>query len=104
MEFASRPAPTPEQVSAVLSAYVSEPQKLQVPSAPEQAIIVTEDPTRPQPRLDIDLGKGNSVVVGRVRKCNIFDVKLTLLSHNTILGAAGSSIMNAETAVVKGLI
>ena len=49
-------------------------------------------------------GKGNSVVVGRVRPCSVFDVKLTLLSHNTILGAAGSSIMNAEVAIAKGLI
>lgn len=77
---------------------------LKVPSAPEHAIIIADEPDRPQPRLDINLGKGNSVVVGRIRKCNILDAKLTLLSHNTILGAAGSSIMNAETAVSRGLI
>ena len=66
-------------------------------------IIMLHGIDRPQPRLDVENYK-NSVVVGRVRKCNIFDIKFTLLCHNTILGAAGSSIMNAEIAVSKGLI
>jgi aspartate-semialdehyde dehydrogenase len=91
-------------VEQALKNYVSEPQLLKTPSAPDQAIIIHEDPDRPQPRLDIMLGQGNSVIVGRVRPCNVFDIRLTLLSHNTILGAAGSSILNAETAVAKGLI
>ena len=87
-----------------MKSFVSEPQKLSVPSAPLSAIVVSEEEDRPQPRLDIDIGKGNSVVVGRVRPCSIFDIKFTLLSHNTILGAAGSSILNAETAIVKKVI
>jgi aspartate-semialdehyde dehydrogenase len=65
---------------------------------------VSKREDRPQPRLDLSHGNGNSVVIGRVRKCNVFDVKFTLLCHNTILGAAGSSIMNAEIAVSRGLI
>jgi aspartate-semialdehyde dehydrogenase len=59
---------------------------------------------RPQPRLDREFGGGMSVSVGRVRGCSILDVKFTLLVHNTVLGAAGSAIMNAEIAVVKGLV
>ncbi|KAI8917443.1 hypothetical protein BC831DRAFT_484925 [Entophlyctis helioformis] len=104
IEFKQRPAPTVEQVQAALSAYVCEAQRLGVPSAPQQAVVVTLAPDRPQPRLDLGTGKGNAIVVGRVRPCNVFDIKLTLLSHNTILGAAGSSIMNAEIAVARGLV
>ena len=83
---------------------MSEPQHLKVPSAPVSAIVVSEEEDRPQPRLDVEVGRGNSVVVGRVRPCSVFDIKLTLLSHNTILGAAGSSILNAETAIAKKVI
>ncbi|KAJ3036026.1 hypothetical protein HDV00_003119 [Rhizophlyctis rosea] len=104
VEFLNRPAPSIEQVIDVLKNYVSDAQKLGVPTAPKHSIEVTSLADRPQPRLDINAGNGNAVVIGRVRKCNIFDVKFTLLSHNTILGAAGSSIMNAEIAVAKGLI
>ena len=82
----------------------NEPQELKLPSAPKSAIVVLDEEDRPQPRLDINIGKGQSVSVGRVRPCSIFDVKLTLLSHNTILGAAGSSILNAEASIKKGLI
>ncbi|KAI9193038.1 uncharacterized protein BJ171DRAFT_535091 [Polychytrium aggregatum] len=104
LEFKNQPAPSPEQVAEALSSFVSVPQTLKVPSAPAQAIVVTEKPDRPQPRLDIMEGGGNAVTVGRIRKCNIFDIKFTVLSHNTILGAAGSSIMNAEVAVAKGYV
>ncbi|KAJ3300143.1 hypothetical protein HK104_004063 [Borealophlyctis nickersoniae] len=104
VEFANRPAPSVEQVVEALRGYVSEAQKIGAPSAPEHAIEIASFPDRPQPRLDLNAGNGNAVVVGRVRKCNIFDIKFTLLSHNTILGAAGSSIMNAEVAVAKKLI
>ena len=100
----NKPAPTTEQVEEALKAYVSEPQLLHTPSAPEQAIVIQDSPDRPQPRLDLMIGNGNSVVVGRVRPCKVFDIRLTLLSHNTILGAAGSSILNAETAIAKGLV
>ncbi|TPX37009.1 hypothetical protein SmJEL517_g01062 [Synchytrium microbalum] len=102
--FSRKPAPSVADVISALKAYTCEAQSLNCPSAPEQVIIVHEAPDRPQPRLDRDNGRGMAVTVGRVRECPIFDVKFTLLSHNTILGAAGSSIMNAEVAVAKGLI
>ncbi|RKO90519.1 hypothetical protein BDK51DRAFT_41953 [Blyttiomyces helicus] len=104
IEFERRPAPSVEEVVAVLRAYRPEALTLDVPSAPAHAVVVLDEPDRPQPRMDVLTGGGNSVVVGRVRPCSVFDVKFTLLSHNTILGAAGSSIMNAEIAVAKGLI
>ncbi|TPX67949.1 hypothetical protein SpCBS45565_g03503 [Spizellomyces sp. 'palustris'] len=104
VEFQKRPAPSIEQIIEALQSYTSDAQKLGAPSAPKHAVVVMKEADRPQPRMDIMIGNGNSVAVGRVRKCNIFDVKFSLLSHNTILGAAGSSIMNAEVAVAKGLI
>jgi aspartate-semialdehyde dehydrogenase len=93
-----------EEVKKTLREYESEAQKLQLFSAPRTAILVREEADRPQPRLDRDFEKGQGVVVGRIRPCSLFDVKLTLLSHNTILGAAGSALLNAELAIAKGLV
>jgi len=104
LSFVKRPAPSVEAIQAVLEAYTCEAQALQVPSAPAKAIQVMTEVDRPQPRLDRNVGNGNTITVGRIRKCPLFDVKLVLLSHNTIIGAASSSIMNAEVAVKKGLI
>jgi aspartate-semialdehyde dehydrogenase len=104
IEFAKRPAPSVAEVKDAFKDYVCEAQRMKCFSAPEQCITVTEQSDRPQPRLDALVEKGNGIVVGRVRECNVFDVKFTLLVHNTILGAASSSIMNAEIALSKGLI
>jgi aspartate-semialdehyde dehydrogenase len=104
IKFASGNKPTPQQIIDALDQYRSECQDLGCFSAPEKAIVVTLDEDRPQPRLDRMNGKGNSVTVGRIRECPIFDVKFTLLVHNTILGAAGSSILNAEIAIAKGYL
>lgn len=105
VKFADRDAvPTVEQVYEVLEKYTSEAQRLGCHSAPEKAIVVNRAADRPQPRLDRELHKGQAVTVGRVRPCPVFDIKFTLLVHNTVLGAAGSSVLNAEVAVAKGLI
>ncbi|CAZ85693.1 unnamed protein product [Tuber melanosporum] len=104
LRFAKRPPPSIEQVKAALRDYVSEPQQLGCPSAPRNAIVVMEEEDRPQPRLDRNTDGGYAVSVGRIRPDNIFDIKFVTLSHNTVIGAAGSSILNAEAAVVKGLI
>lgn len=104
VKFASQPAPSVEDIEKVLASYTCEAQQLGCHSAPARAIIVNDSPDRPQPRLDRDLEKGQAVTVGRVRKCPVFDIKFTLLVHNTVLGAAGSSVLNAEIAVAKGLI
>jgi aspartate-semialdehyde dehydrogenase len=77
---------------------------LNLPSAPSQPIVVKEEDDRPQPRFDRDAGKGMSCVVGRIRKCPILDYKLMVLSHNTIRGAAGAAILNAEYMKIKGYL
>ncbi|KAI9879202.1 MAG: hypothetical protein M1830_009277 [Pleopsidium flavum] len=106
LRFSRRPPPSAAQVKEAMRDYVSEAQKLGCPSGPENAIVVMEEDDRPQPRLDRNLQKGYTVSVGRVREdeAGIFDIKFVALSHNTVIGAAGSSILNAEAAVLKGLI
>lgn len=104
VRFHRRPAPSPEDVIAALRAYVCEPQTLGCPSAPRQAIFVHDEPDRPQPRLDRDFQRGAGVNVGRVRKCPVLDIKFVVLANNVCIGAATSSIINAEYAVAKGVI
>jgi aspartate-semialdehyde dehydrogenase len=77
---------------------------LDLPSAPQRPIVVREERNRPQPNLDRDAEKGMASVVGRLRECPIFGVKYVLLGHNTIRGAAGASILNAELFKVEGLL
>jgi aspartate-semialdehyde dehydrogenase len=97
----------PEEVSKILADFRGEPQKFGLPTAPDEPIIVTEEEGRPQPKLDRFAGTvpGMSVVVGRVRKgLDSKSGRLTLLSHNTIRGAAGSTILTAELMYRKGLL
>ncbi|KAL6721519.1 aspartate-semialdehyde dehydrogenase [Lecanora helva] len=106
LNFAKKPPPSAEQVKRAMRDYVSEAQRFGCPSAPEHAITVLEEVNRPQPRLDRDTGRGYSVSVGRISEdpSGIWDLKFIALSHNTVIGAAGSSILNAEAAVFKGLV
>jgi len=73
-----------------------------LPSSPERPLVVTDAPDRPQPRRDVDLGRGMTVTVGRVREDPLFDVKLVAMGHNTVRGAAGASVLNAELLVSTG--
>lgn len=92
----------PESVANAMSKFVGEPQKLKLPSAPEKPIVVRKEEDRPQVRLDRMEGNGMSVVVGRIRKEPALDgVKFIVLGHNTIRGAAGCSILNAEYLKAK---
>jgi len=77
-------------------------EKLKLPSAPQNPIIVRDEPSRPQPRLDRDAGEGMSVVVGRIRHDPVLTLKYLCLGHNTIRGAAGAGLLSAELAVKKG--
>lgn len=107
LRFKNRPGPSAEQVVQAMREYQSDAQKLGCPSAPEQAIKVFDEPDRPQPRLDRNLSNGYAVSVGRVREGQqggYFDLRFAALSHNTVIGAAGSSIINAEVSVIKGYI
>ncbi|EPX71745.1 aspartate semialdehyde dehydrogenase [Schizosaccharomyces octosporus yFS286] len=98
--------PSVSEVHKALVNYVCEAQKLECHSAPKQAIVVFDEscPDRPQPRLDRENQNGYAVSVGRIRSDSIFDVKFVSLVHNTVLGAAGAGILNAEVAVKKGLL
>jgi aspartate-semialdehyde dehydrogenase len=95
---------TPQEVARVLANFRSVPQELNLPFAPEKPILVTEERDRPQPRFDRDAGNGMSAVVGRIRPCEVFDIKFIVLSHNTIRGAAGAAILNAEIMKAQGYL
>ena len=93
-----------EEIIAAWNEFRCLPQKLKLPTAPEQPVIYEPAPDRPQPRLDRDRGKGMSAIVGRLRPCSIFDWKFTVLSHNTIRGAAGAAVLNGELLRAQGYI
>ena len=76
--------------------FAGRPQELKLPTAPNPAILLREEPDRPQPRLDTDLGAGMAVSVGRLRSCPVMSYRFVALGHNTVRGAAGASILNAE--------
>jgi aspartate-semialdehyde dehydrogenase len=97
-------APEPETAIQALREYSAHPAARDLPSAPRPVIEVREEADRPQPRLDRLAGKGMTTVVGRVRRDPILDLKFVVLSHNTIRGAAGASIYNAELLVKEGLL
>ncbi len=73
-----------------------------LPTAIRHPIVVLDDETRPQPRRDVNAGNGMAAVVGRIRPCPILDVKMTLLSHNLVRGAAGAALLNAELLAARG--
>lgn len=88
----------------VLSAYQAPQVSRSLPSAPQPVILLRDEPDRPQPRLDRQTGRGMTTVVGRLRPDPIFHLKFVVLSHNTIRGAAGGSIYNAELLVQMGIV
>jgi aspartate-semialdehyde dehydrogenase len=95
----------PNAVAEAMENFVGEPQKLNLPSAPKKPVIVTWEKDRPQTRLDRMEGKGMSTVVGRIRKDPVLNgVKFLALGHNTIRGAAGCGVLNAEYLKVEKFI
>lgn len=104
VRFAHRPPPSPQQVREALTAYTTEALSLGCPSAPTIPIVVHDEQDRPQPRLDRDFQQGAGVSVGRVRQCPVLDIKFVVLVNNVCIGAATSSIINAEIALAKGVI
>jgi len=95
-------AATPDEVIDAFREFKGRPQELGLHSAPERPIIVRDQQDRPQPALDRDVAGGMASVVGRVRECPLFDIKFIVLGHNTIRGAAGASILNAELLLADG--
>ncbi len=103
LEFGDK-KPSIEEVKAIWSKFRALPQELKLPFAPEQPIIVREEADRPQPRKDRDADKAMAVTVGRIRPCKLFDLRFVGLSHNTVRGAAGGGILNAELLKAKGYL
>ncbi len=87
---------TPEQASEVLRTWKGDEVCRGLPSAPEEPIVLRGEPDRPQARKDVDAGRGMATIVGRVRPDPVLHIRLVALSHNTIRGAAGGSVLNAE--------
>ncbi|ORY81755.1 semialdehyde dehydrogenase [Leucosporidium creatinivorum] len=104
VRFAVRPPPSLQAIKDALRAFRSEAQDLGCPSAPQQAIFVHDQPDRPQPRLDRYFQNGSGVNVGRIRECPVLDIKFVCLVNNVSIGAATSSIINAEYAVAKEIV
>ena len=100
--LAERPAP--EAVIEAWTSFRGRPQELDLPSAPPRPIVYLSQANRPQPILDVNRDGGMAVTVGRLRRCPILDYKFVALGHNTIRGAAGAAILNAELMHVEGLL
>jgi aspartate-semialdehyde dehydrogenase len=93
-----------DEIISSWRSFSSVAQTSNLPSAPKPPIIYDCSPDRPQPRFDVDRGAGMAVTVGRLRPCSIFDWKFTVLSHNTIRGAAGAALLNAELLKSQGYL
>ncbi len=97
----------PVSIDEVVNAFASFkalPQELGLPSAPKQPIVVRYELDRPQPKYDRNTGNGYASVVGRIRSCPVLDYKFVVLGHNTIRGAAGGAILNAELLKAQGYL
>jgi len=95
---------TADEIIAAWNGFTSVPQELKLPSAPRQPVQYVGGVDRPQPRFDVDAGAGMTTSVGRLRPCGVLDWKFTVLSHNTIRGAAGAALLNAELLKAKGYL
>ncbi|HEV2880229.1 MAG TPA: aspartate-semialdehyde dehydrogenase [Pyrinomonadaceae bacterium] len=91
-----------EEFKDALASFGALPQELRLHSAPAHPVIVRDEPDRPQPRLDRNAGRGMSVSVGRIRPDAVLDYRFVALSHNTVRGAAGAAILNAELLAATG--
>ena len=96
--------PGVEALKDAFRTYRGMPQERGLPSAPEHPTILVDEEDRPQPRLDVNLERGMASVVGRVRRCGLMGYKFIVLGHNTIRGAAGAAILNAELLHCQGLL
>lgn len=103
LQFAAK-KPAKEEILRIWQEFRALPQELELPLAPRQPIIYLNEANRPQPRKDRDNDKGMAVTVGRLRNCPVFDIRFVGLSHNTVRGAAGGGILNAELLRAKGYL
>jgi aspartate-semialdehyde dehydrogenase len=98
-----RTKPTVDDVIESMRTFRGRPQELRLPSAPDPAILVSPETNRPQPRLDADRGDGMAITVGRIRPCKVTHIRFVALGHNTVRGAAGAAILNAELMTADGI-
>jgi aspartate-semialdehyde dehydrogenase len=103
LKFSGMP-PSIDVIRHIFENYRSVPQDLNLPFAPARPIVVRDEANRPQPKKDRNADKGMAVSVGRIRPCNIFDLRFVGLSHNTVRGAAGGGILNAELLTALGYL
>jgi aspartate-semialdehyde dehydrogenase len=103
LKFAGK-KPGMDEVIRIWRDFTALPQELKLPSAPIPPIIYRDEPDRPQPSKDRDAGNAMAITVGRLRPCNVFDIRFVGLHHNTVRGAAGGSILTAELLVNKGYV
>ena len=96
--------PSEQELIAALRGFTGVPQERQLPSAPAHPVIYMEESNRPQPRRDAGRERGMAAFVGRVRECPALDYKFVALGHNTIRGAAGAAVLNAELMHSEGLL
>ena len=96
--------PTIQEVRAAMESFVSAPQERKLPSAPVQPVQYMEEKDRPQPRKDVERDRGMACFVGRLRECNVLGYKFVALGHNTVRGAAGAAVLNAELMHSEGLL
>ena len=98
------PGAHPEDILAAWRDFAGLPQALRLPTAPQHALRYLDAPDRPQPRYDRESEQGMGVTLGRLRPCPVLDYRFICLSHNTIRGAAGAALLNAELAYARGLL
>lgn len=96
--------PSPDQVARAIDGFQGFPDARRLPTSPERPLRVMNEEDRPQPRLDRDEGDGMTVTVGRVRACEVLDVKFFVLAHNLVRGAAGAALLNAELCHAAGVL
>lgn len=96
--------PTAEAIIAAWNGFRGRPQELDLPTAPPQPVVYRSEANRPQPILDVNRDNGMTVTVGRLRECPLFDFKFVAMGHNTIRGAAGAAILNAELMHKLGIL
>ncbi len=104
VSFSLREKPSVDEVIAAMASFTGIPQEAGLPFAPKNPVIVSREADRPQPKLDRDAENGMAVTVGRVRECPLLGYKMMVLSHNTVRGAAGAAILNAELLAHQGYL
>jgi len=93
-----------QEIREALQTFEVDEELASLPTALRHPVVVVEEENRPQPRRDVETGDGMAAVVGRIRECPVHDVKLTLLSHNLVRGAAGAALLNAELLAARGFL